>query len=627
MTNFRFAFALTLLAGWLGLQTLPAQETAFTYQGRLNDNGAAASGVYDLQLAVFNAATNGSPVGVTNTLEDMAVSNGLFTVTFDPGAGVFDGAARWLEIRVRPGASTGAFTPLAPRQKITPAPMAIYAGRAGALAGALPDAQLSANVALLNKTNQTFSGSVNFTNAASQFTGSFTGNGGGLSNLNGGAIVPGSLSASAVAAGQVVKNLNGLNDAVTLASGNNIFLTTNGNTLTVLTAPGLLSWIPVSGTAQSAAVNKGYLLTNNSLVTVTLPAAPSQADIIRVAGTGTSGWRIAQNAGQNIHVKNLPGNIGVTWTARDSGRAWTAVASSGDGTKLVAAVNGGSLYISANSGATWGASESARAWSDVASSADGTKLVAVVNGGRIYTSTNSGGSWSPQESSRSWISVASSADGNILAAAVSGSLNYISTDFGLGWASHPGAAGGNLACSADGLKMVVANGNLYTSADSGTTWTLRSGGSGTSVASSADGTKLVAAANGGQIYTSTDSGVTWTARESSRAWSSVASSADGTKLVATVSSGMIYNSVDSGVTWWPHENNRGWSGVASSADGIKLLATVNGGQIYTSDNLNPVTTTGTAGYLFGVADAAVELQYIGNSQFIPISHEGFVGGY
>ena len=30
----------------------------------------------------------------------VGVSNGLFVVTLDPGAGIFDGTARWLEISV-----------------------------------------------------------------------------------------------------------------------------------------------------------------------------------------------------------------------------------------------------------------------------------------------------------------------------------------------------------------------------------------------------------------------------------------------------------------------------------------------------------------------------------------------
>ena len=48
---------------------------------------------------------------------------------------------------------------------------------------------------------------------------------------------------------------------------------------------------------------------------------------------------------------------------------------------------GGQIYTSANSGLSWTARDSNRDWRTVASSADGTKLVAVVQGGEIYTST------------------------------------------------------------------------------------------------------------------------------------------------------------------------------------------------------------------------------------------------
>ena len=50
--------------------------------------------------------------------------------------------------------------------------------------GSLADARLSANVALLGG-NQSFSGANSFGNAGNSFVGSFTGNGGGLTNLNG----------------------------------------------------------------------------------------------------------------------------------------------------------------------------------------------------------------------------------------------------------------------------------------------------------------------------------------------------------------------------------------------------------------------------------------------------------
>jgi len=94
----------------------------------------------------------------------------------------------------------------------------------------------------------------------------------------------------------------------------------------------------------------------------------------------------------------------------------------------VAAVLNGQIYTSTDSGVTWTPRESSRGWQSVASSADGTKLVAVEeagqNGGRIYTSTDSGVSWTPRESNRIWTSVASSADGFKLVAVVGSNETY-----------------------------------------------------------------------------------------------------------------------------------------------------------------------------------------------------------
>lgn len=103
-----------------------AQGTAFTYQGRLNDGANSATGIYDLRFAIYDAAGAGAQQGNTLTNSAAAVSNGLFTVTLDFGAGVFTGLARWLEIGVRTNGSVSAYTTLGPRQPLTPTPYAIF---------------------------------------------------------------------------------------------------------------------------------------------------------------------------------------------------------------------------------------------------------------------------------------------------------------------------------------------------------------------------------------------------------------------------------------------------------------------------------------------------------------------
>lgn len=107
-----------------------AQGTAFTYQGRLQNNGVPANGAYDLQFSLRDAAVGGNPVGGTNSIAPVAVSNGLFTVTLDFGAGIFTGGERWLEIGVKSNGVAGAHTPLTPLQRLTPSPYAIFAGGA-----------------------------------------------------------------------------------------------------------------------------------------------------------------------------------------------------------------------------------------------------------------------------------------------------------------------------------------------------------------------------------------------------------------------------------------------------------------------------------------------------------------
>ena len=44
-----------------------AQGTAFTYQGRLNDSAAPATGSYDLTFALFNVVSGAGQVGNTVT--------------------------------------------------------------------------------------------------------------------------------------------------------------------------------------------------------------------------------------------------------------------------------------------------------------------------------------------------------------------------------------------------------------------------------------------------------------------------------------------------------------------------------------------------------------------------------
>jgi len=70
---------------------------------------------------------------------------------------------------------------------------------------------------------------------------------------------------------------------------------------------------------------------------------------------------------------------------------WSAVASSADGSKLVAGMNAGVIYTSTNSGATWVMNNVLdTAWTSLASSADGSRLIGTAmdigSGSGVYTS-------------------------------------------------------------------------------------------------------------------------------------------------------------------------------------------------------------------------------------------------
>src|SRR5688572_443269 len=138
-----FAFAVLL---WSTMVNLPAQGTAFTYQGRLTDTGAPANGLYDFQFTVHSAASGNVPVSPAYATNGVPVTNGLFTVTLDFGAGVFTGGARWLNVEVKTNAAPGPLITLTPRTEITAAPYAVFAGSAVTASSAGVDAVSTASL-------------------------------------------------------------------------------------------------------------------------------------------------------------------------------------------------------------------------------------------------------------------------------------------------------------------------------------------------------------------------------------------------------------------------------------------------------------------------------------------------
>ncbi|MCC6821318.1 MAG: hypothetical protein IT579_11360 [Verrucomicrobia subdivision 3 bacterium] len=384
--------------------------TAFTYQGRLNVAGIPAAGNYDLRFAICTAAAGGSAVAGPITNSPVDVNNGLFTVTLDFGAEVFAGDARWLEIAVRVHGG-GAFTELAPRQALTVAPYASYAGNSataggfsGSLGGDVSGSQgatvvtsvagyaASAVVAGTMAANAASSANVpgtivkrdgggNF--SANAISGNFSGNGAGLTSVTAVAVVPEAVTSAGIATGQVVKSLNGLTDAVTLTAGSNVSLVTMGNAMTISSSPGVPAPVP-----------PGTIVLSQTLDNPALTAAG-------FASVADPSWQLATNAAAWTARARFPavafnGQLWVLGGAMSSNTSTNDIWSSFDGANWFPATN--SAAWTARQGhvaliygdKTWmmGGSVGTNQTNDVWCSRDGTNYVQATNAA----------AWSPPDS-------------------------------------------------------------------------------------------------------------------------------------------------------------------------------------------------------------------------------------
>lgn len=176
-------------------------------------------------------------------------------------------------------------------------------------------------------------------------------------------------------------------------------------------------------------------------------------------------------------------NYGVTWTPRST-LAVSAyrVASSADGKNLAMAERFGKIYTSTNFGVTWSAGASEGGFNSVASSADGSVLLAVqANGnssiegptvqpgrtGKLLVSTNAGATWTQRATRSWWRGAAVSADGNRLVGAVDVGQIFVSTSNRSSYGSTGSITGGQtneltLRYMGDGLFDVTsASGTGY----------------------------------------------------------------------------------------------------------------------------------------------------------------------
>ncbi len=107
-----------LLAMVLAASVANAQP--ITYQGQLKQSGQPFTGLVDMNFALYAGLADPTPLAGPINISNVPVEEGLFQVELDFGAGVFDGNDRFLGIVV-------AGSELSPRQKVTAAPLAVFA--------------------------------------------------------------------------------------------------------------------------------------------------------------------------------------------------------------------------------------------------------------------------------------------------------------------------------------------------------------------------------------------------------------------------------------------------------------------------------------------------------------------
>ena len=113
--------ALLACTGYVVDATAAVQSHQFNYQGLLEENGAPATGFYNIDFQLYNAPTSGTLVGPTITFISDAVYDGIISGALDFGD-VFDGTQLYLQVTVEG-------VPLTPRTPVNLAPVADFSNK------------------------------------------------------------------------------------------------------------------------------------------------------------------------------------------------------------------------------------------------------------------------------------------------------------------------------------------------------------------------------------------------------------------------------------------------------------------------------------------------------------------
>ena len=97
----------------------------------------------------------------------------------------------------------------------------------------------------------------------------------------------------------------------TLTQGVGIAITNGAGTITIDAVGGGITWNSIPGNTVALVADNGYMLNNAGLTTATLPVTCAEGKVIKISGSGTGLFTIAQNAGQSIKLGNVSSTGGV----------------------------------------------------------------------------------------------------------------------------------------------------------------------------------------------------------------------------------------------------------------------------------------------------------------------------
>jgi len=271
-----------------------------------------------------------------------------------------------------------------------------------------------------------------------------------------------------------------------------VMATIDSDNATITFSPGAASlniesvvgdaWSEYTGTATTIAVNTAKVANNAAEIRFVLPSTSSVGDTLSIAGKGAGAWKLAQAAGQTIHlgandtITGITGNI----ASVDQFGAANLVCSVANTDWVVRNIEG-DVDIDNTYPKVWTSQTSNFSGENVRSiDFDGTTFCAAGYAGKMSTATDPTGTWTARTSSF-------------------GATNI----FGVDYCNATWIAGGS-------------GGTVATASSPTGTWTQRTSPHTSTVRSFAYGDGVyVSVGSLGQMATATDPTGTWTARTSS----------------------------------------------------------------------------------------------------------------